>query len=97
MLPTVARSFTAVARMATTQAGSAAPALLQANGVLAGSSCNCTGRCNCQSLPRVMARFLHAHPNPPKDPNEALDYLRQGNEVGSAARHGRCDAIQRSA
>jgi len=26
-----------------------------------------------------MARFLHAHPNPPKGPEEALDYLRQGN------------------
>ena len=29
-------------------------------------------------------RHLHAHPNPPSDPDQALEYLREGNKVGGA-------------
>lgn len=80
MLPAAVRAFSVIARSGA-QAGSAAPALLQASKATAQmGSCNCNGPCQCQTLPRVMARFLHAHPNPPKDPNEALQYLREGNK-----------------
>lgn len=84
MFPAVARSFTAVVARgmgATAQAGAAAPALLQASGHAATGHCSCKGPCRCQSLPMVFSRLLHAHPNPPKDPSEALEYLRQGNKV----------------
>lgn len=46
-----------------------------------GLSCHC-GRVACMgNHGSQQARGLHAHPNPPSDPNQALEYLRQGNQV----------------
>lgn len=39
----------------------------------------CAGHAQ-SGVPMVFSRMLHAHPNPPKDANEALEYLREGNK-----------------
>eukprot|EP00198_Chlamydomonas_reinhardtii_P006667 XP_001696003.1 mitochondrial carbonic anhydrase, beta type [Chlamydomonas reinhardtii] len=43
-----------------------------------GCSCRC-GRVACMGACMPM-RHLHAHPNPPSDPDQALEYLREGNK-----------------
>jgi len=35
----------------------------------------------CRAAPvTALVRFLHAHPNPPTNPEQALEYLREGNK-----------------
>ncbi len=55
-----------------------------------GWTCHC-GRVACMgNHGSQQARWLHAHPNPPSDPDQALEYLRQGNQVRWVGRHVGC-------
>ncbi|KAG2488568.1 hypothetical protein HYH03_012887 [Edaphochlamys debaryana] len=63
--------------------------LAQRSTVLGGASaiaksCGCPcGRVACMgacSTTGASVRHLHAHPNPPSDPEQALEYLREGNK-----------------
>jgi len=52
-------------------------------GIAATSSPVLLGRgaaCSKAAPVTALVRFLHAHPNPPTSPAQALDYLREGNK-----------------
>jgi hypothetical protein len=47
-----------------------------------GAGCSCCGRMACMGTCVAQTRNLHAHPNPPSNPTQALEYLLEGNKVG---------------